>query len=307
MMMAKRGSQGFGIFARRYARGLTANSREWNQGSVIHSIESPQTSPLRASARLLACRSHQEAIKRSFFGLSRASNEPWQEFEVDDDSPESVEKWLLSLLQTNKEYANKRSLAKQTDTHAPVVFFGTGFRLHSDAYLRVLESYAAAARSKDRLDAPQKAEYWLGIAERHHRAAVELYMSTYGHSIGSSEQNEAAMIVRGLCPQVDFYNAIIDAWSHSRDTISVVRAKRWLSKLEDGEREDGVPSFLLDPPRPNARSYDLYMNAISRGLGKNKKTHVLQAIECEDLLKVRAAGRSLPSKGYNSPARNRNE
>ena len=282
MMATKRG---FGLSRRYVGRGLTAKSGGWNQGSVIRRRIETQISP-RTSARLAYC-CHQETIRRSFFGLS---NESWQDFEVEDDTPESVERWLLSLLQSNKEYANKRSLKEQTDTHAPVVFFGSGFRLNADAYLRVLESYAAAARSKDRLDAPQKAEYWLGIAERHHRAAVELFVSTYGHSIGSSEQNEAAMIVRGLQPTVHCYNAIIDAWSHSSDKISVVRAKRWLSKLEDGERKDAVvPSFLHDPPRPNARSYDSYMNACSRGLGKNKKVHVEKAIECEEILKVRAA------------------
>ena len=283
-MMAKRG---FGLSRRCMGRGLTPASRGWNQCiSILPQISS------RTNTKL-SCRCHQEAtIQRSFFGLSRAS-EAWQEFEVEDDSPENVERWLLSLLQTNKEYAKKRSLSKQADAHDSVVFFGSGFRLHSDAYLRVLESYAAAAKSKDRLDAPQKAEYWLGIAERHHRAAVELFVSTYGHSIGSGEQNEAAVIVRGLCPTVDCYNAIMEAWSHSGDKISVVRAKRWLSKLEDGEREDGVPSFLHDPLRPNARSYDLYMNACSRGLGKNKKGHVEKAIECEDILKVGAFGKEV--------------
>ncbi len=101
---------------------------------------------------------------------------------------------------------------------------------------------------------------------------------------------KAAAIVRSLQPTVHHYNAVIHAWSHNSDAISVARSRRWLSKLEDDgesfeERPDNI--FIQSPLRPNAESYDLYLHSCSRGIGK--KRHLLRerASEAEDILRYR--------------------
>jgi hypothetical protein len=53
---------------------------------------------------------------------------------------------------------------------------------------------------------------------------------------------------------LEHYNAVLEAWSHSRDTISADRAEEILSKMEE---EDG--------PKPNSQSY----NAVIKALVKN--------------------------------------
>lgn len=104
------------------------------------------------------------------------------------------------------------------------------------------------------------------------------------------EMEKVATIVRSLQPTVHHYNAVIKAWAHDSDAISVARSRRWLSKLEDGPKSfDDRPDNLLihTTLQPNAESYDLYLHSCSRGIGK--KHHLLRerASEAEDILRYR--------------------
>ena len=104
-----------------------------------------------------------------------------------------------------------------------------------------------------------------------------------------NQRELAATIVRSLQPTVECYNAVIEVWSNDKDLISVVRSRRWLSKLEDEARKkkNAVDDYLRSPLCPNARSYDLYLHSCSRGIGKQSTLHVERAEEAEEILHYR--------------------
>ena len=248
-------------------------------------------------------------------------------------SPEALEEWLLSLMQSTRRNADKKGIFTTTnDDHSrnTIVYFDECFEIDSFAYLRVLEGYARSAGP----GSSQKCEYWIGVLERHYAAATELFYGTYGTrlldsayrspspqsmSVASGEcldhpiehsfealakrnqtksENEklgtpvndqrenavAVAIVQSLQPTVECYNAVIEVWANDKDPISVVRSRRWLSKLEDEAKNADNRSIIRSPLLPNARSYDLYLRSCSRGIGKQHKLHKERAEEAEEIL-----------------------
>ena len=109
----------------------------------------------------------------------------------------------------------------------------------------------------------------------------------------NSQRDNAAAIVRRLQPTIECYNAVIEAWANDTNPISVVRSRRWLSKLEDEAKNaknlSGTTSDPLvhAPLQPNARSYDLYLHSCSRGIGKQNHLYKQRAEEAEEILRYR--------------------
>ncbi|KAL9185104.1 hypothetical protein ACHAXT_002881 [Thalassiosira profunda] len=103
----------------------------------------------------------------------------------------------------------------------------------------------------------------------------------------NTQRAKAAAIVRNLQPTIDCYNALIEAWGHDKDPISVVRSRRWLTKLEEEAKNSNNGSILRLPLGPNARSYDLYLQSCSRGIGRHAKLMKERAEEAEKLLGYR--------------------
>ena len=214
-----------------------------------------------------------------------------------DSNPQHVEKWFLSLLQTAKRNADAKGIdiVSSQSNRNTIVYFDKSFHIDAIAYQRVLESYARSRMPS----APQKMEYLVGLLERHYSAATELFYNEFGmHQSSStttqndsnSKRNIAAVIVRGLQPTVECYNSIIEAWGKDKDLISVVRSRRWLSKLEDDAKDAGGDynnPMLYSPLHPNAQSYDFYLDSCSRGLGKDHKLHWERAKEAEQILMYR--------------------
>eukprot|EP00804_Cyclotella_cryptica_P002909 CCRYP_013272-RA/>CCRYP_013272-RA protein AED:0.03 eAED:0.03 QI:850/1/1/1/0.33/0/4/946/716 len=102
--------------------------------------------------------------------------------------------------------------------------------------------------------------------------------------------------VKNLQPTVSCYNAVIEAWSNDHDAISVVRSRRWLTKLQQHQQQQQQDSISSPFPKhhplyytlePNAQSYDLYLNSCSRGIGRNAKLLRQRAEEAEDILRFR--------------------
>ena len=212
------------------------------------------------------------------FGEQIDERRPWQDPNfMNDDEPDQVEAWLISLL---KSVSNDIS-AEYSQNNPPVSFDSTTFLLDSTIYLRVLEAYARASHISG---APQRAEYWLNHSIRHYEHARELFESKYRRKLSDviqsnqTEESAAAAIVDGLRPNVEHYNAVIECWANSKDKISVVRSRTWLSRLEDDS------STTL---QPNARSYDLYLHSVSRGIGKDVRVHLERAQEAEKILQYR--------------------
>ena len=222
---------------------------------------------------------------------------------MQDCTPEEVEKWLLSLLQSSKENAdmkgititnNKNTTLQNNNNNNSIVYFDKSFEVDAIAYLRLLESYVKSKKPSS----PQKIEFWLGILERHYKSAVELFHDKFGYdvsheTVSSIQRDNAAAIVRALQPTVECYNCCIEGWGHdNKDLISVVRSRRWLSKLEDEEDDDddnnnNNNSIIRTPLHPNARSYDLYLASCSRGLGKKSELHMERALEAEEIVQYR--------------------
>jgi hypothetical protein len=237
-----------------------------------------------------------------------------------DSSPEEVEQWLLSLLQSARKNAHEKGIATTKTSNSPhdniLVYFDDGFDVDATAFLRVLESYARSSHP----GSPQKSEYWIGVLERHHLAATELFMKIFGKNIdvvdhsntfssasslaslakrnqstpisqrypSSISERNAAAIVRNLQPTVECYNSVIEKWGNDKDLISVVRSRRWLSKLEEEATKTENHHFNIHSPLgPNARSYDLYLHSCSRGLGKSTKLLKERAKEAEEILHYR--------------------
>ena len=237
-----------------------------------------------------------------------------------DSSPEEVEQWLLSLLQSARKNAHEKGIATTKTSNSPhdniLVYFNDGFDVDATAFLRVLESYARSSHP----GSPQKSEYWIGVLERHHLAAMELFMTTFGKNIDvvdhtnkfssasslaslakrnqtmptsqrypfQHQRDTAAAIVRNLQPTVECYNSVIEIWGNDKDLISVVRSRRWLSKLEEeATKSEHNHSNIHSPLGPNARSYDHYLHSCSRGLGKSAKLLKERAEEAEEILHYR--------------------
>ena len=110
----------------------------------------------------------------------------------------------------------------------------------------------------------------------------------------NTHDNHASFVI-SLQPTTECYNAVIEAWSNDDDKVSVVRSRRWLSKLEEGIHEH-CPFPPNHPLRytlePNARSYDLYLHSCSRGIGKQNKVLRQRAEEAEELLKFRTSDKA---------------
>jgi hypothetical protein len=125
----------------------------------------------------------------------------------------------------------------------------------------------------------QKSSFVNLIASKQSPNNQTLQTNTYGKD---------ASIVQSLQPTVDCYNAVIEAWSNDTDKVSVIRSRRWLSKLESGiECPFPVDHPLYSNLKPDAGSYDLYLHACSRGIGRQHRQHIQRAEEAEELLRFR--------------------
>ncbi|KAL7520984.1 hypothetical protein ACHAWX_005674 [Stephanocyclus meneghinianus] len=209
--------------------------------------------------------------------------------------PETVEAWLVALLDRRRDGTRANAVVLDDD-------------VDSTAYLRVLEAYARGDKSGG---APQKAEYWIGRLERHYAGVVRAFIDEYGtdgwerngtdgekkeNGTSSSDlgniRDKAMSAVRNLQPTVSCYNAVIRAWSEDSDAISVVRSRRWLTKLEQHHIRSDEPHFPEHHPlhhnlRPDAQSYDNYLHSCSRGTGRNPALHRRRAQEAESILRYR--------------------
>ena len=254
------------------------------------------------------------------YATKKNTRRPWHDSQfMRNSSPDDVEQWLLSLLQSARKNAHEVGISSTKSKNSPddniLVYFHDIFDIDAMAFLRVLESYARSTCP----GAPQKAEYWIGVHERHYAAATDLFITTFGKSIDSlayadqlsleptftssangttipnsttkidaqtlhHKRDMAAAIVRNLQPTVECYNSVIETWGNDTNIVSVVRSRRWLSKLEDEAKTTKMHSIIHSPMGPNARSYDLYLHSCSRGLGKNAKLHKERAEEAEEIL-----------------------
>ena len=236
-----------------------------------------------------------------------------------DCQPETVEQWLASLLKSNRHQKEDASSSNHN----------LDINVDSIAYLRVLEAYSKSKIG----GAPQKAEYWIGQLERQYAQSAKSYLQKYSsvsnyessmtsnepqcaeniptssfppyvasnsphnnpdfHKNTSSAEDKHASIVRSLQPTVECYNAVIEAWSNDTDRVSVIRSRRWLSKLEDGiECPFPTNHPLYFTLQPDAKSYDLYLHACSRGIGKQQKLLKVRAEEAEELLRYRMSDKA---------------
>jgi hypothetical protein len=221
-------------------------------------------------------------------------------------SPEEIEEWLLSLLQSARQKADEKGITTSEPSRNTITYFDDCFEIDAFAYLRVLEAYATSGSS----GSSQKSEFWIGALERHYSAAADLFYATYGRRLDpfdaaaklnqsrseheligttlSNQRDHAAAIVRSLQPTVDCYNAVIEVWANDKDPISVVRSRRWLSKVEDETKNAaGDHTIIRSPLLPNSLSYDLYLRSCSRGIGKQAKLHKERAEEAEQILQYR--------------------
>lgn len=84
-----------------------------------------------------------------------------------------------------------------------------------------------------------------------------------------------AIVVKRIEIYLEDYNAVLEAWSHSREQISADRAEEILMKMEE-----------VHEPKPNCRSY----NAVIKALVKNGDRHsAVDKVE-ELVLKMDATG-----------------
>lgn len=294
--------------------------RVWCHSTAIHVYPTASTVVKHRSTQtgLCPCRRSriynvipQRPVTSLLFG--RATNvfqRPWHDPKfMQGKTPEESEEWLLSLLQSSRQKADEKGITTGSEqSRNAITYFDDCFEIDAVAYLRVLEAHATFAGA----GSSQKCEYWIVALERHYSAATELFYATYGrrldaaNNISSAKRNrsrseheviettysnqreQAAGIVRDLRPTVDCYNAVIEAWASDRDPISVVRSRRWLSKLEDEAKNSaGDHTIIRSPLLPNSRSYDLYLRSCSRGIGKHAKLHKERAEEAERILQNR--------------------
>ena len=231
----------------------------------------------------------QRPVTSLLFGRAKKDLRPWHDpMFMNDSTPEEIEKWLLSLLQSARINADTNGIItnnNNNNNHKAIVYFDKSFNIDATAYLRVMESYNRSKTSSS----PQKMEYWLGMNERHYADAVDMFYERFGDQSSSHtadhKYDKAAAIVQSLQPTVEHYNSLIEAWGKDKDLHSVVRSRRWLSRLEDDANDnDYTYTNIRLPLHPNTRSYDLYLHSCSRGLGKKEHIHHERAQECEEIL-----------------------
>ena len=102
-----------------------------------------------------------------------------------------------------------------------------------------------------------------------------------------------------LRPNVESYNAALEAWSKSGESIAVVRAERWLNELRDlsfpvcaCSTEDSTEmgqvrsSVVLDTRLgPTTESYNFFLSTCAKGLGKTKDALEENALKAERTLR----------------------
>ena len=239
-------------------------------------------------------------------------------------SPDEIEQWLLLFLKSNAEQnrgddhtqSNIDSIAylRVLDAYAKSKIGGAPQK--AEYWIGQLEQhYAQAAKSclrsistfneSDNNDAHSfgtnintasldeknlnKSPFAALIASRPLRNRDYVQQSTETQNVLVS-QSRSMSFARNLQPTVDCYNAVIEAWGNNTDEISVVRSRRWLSKLEEGI-DCPFPSNhpLYFELHPDAKSYDLYLHSCSRGIGRQLKLHRQRAEEAEKLLRFRVS------------------
>ena len=229
----------------------------------------------------------QRTVTSLIFGRAKKDLRPWHDPTfMNDSAPEEIEKWLLSLLQSTRINADTTGIItnNNNNNNNTIVYFDKSFNIDATAYLRVMESYNRSKTSSS----PQKMEYWLGMNDRHYADAADMFYEKFGDQSSSQtdqQYDQAAAIVQSLQPTVEHYNSLIEAWGRDKDLHSVVRSRRWLSRLEDDANDnDYTYTNIRSPLHPNARSYDLYLHSCSRGLGKKEHIHFERAQECDEIL-----------------------
>ncbi|KAL3809581.1 hypothetical protein ACHAXA_005797 [Cyclostephanos tholiformis] len=229
------------------------------------------------------------------------------------------------MVTSTRKKADEKGITSNDHSNT-IIYFEECFEIDAFAYLRVLEAYATSpgpgssqkseywigalerhysaatelfyATYGKRLDAPQSnppdaAATGLGYTRTDllSSSSAKRNQSMSEHDIlGTTLSNQcelAAAVVRSLQPTVDCYNAVIEVWASDKDPISVVRSRRWLSKLEDEAKNAGNHSIIRSTLLPNSRSYDLYLRSCSRGIGKQAKLHRERAEEAEGILHYR--------------------
>jgi hypothetical protein len=243
-------------------------------------------------------------------------------------SPETIEQWLVALLKSNRKqspgdssarpgtYNNNHTVdsiaylrvleayAKSRIGGAPQkaeYWIGQLERHYSEvvkSYLQKYTSYAthqpesgsATLRQNDTMPASPIAKFLATKSSQNNVRIPDDDHCQKRPTWASSDEthDKAALTVQNLQPTVQCYNALIEAWGNDNDKVSVVRSRRWLSKLEEGI---DCP-FPANHPlhynlSPDAQSYDLYLHSCSRGIGRQQKLLKSRAEEAEGLLKFR--------------------
>lgn len=233
--------------------------------------------------------------------------------------PETVEQWLVSILSSSNNREGNRAgisddgvdsiaylrvleaYAKSKIAGAPQkteYWIGQLERVYKEAAKFYLQQYTSASnRSLESYSSENASTSSATIAD------YEVHTSPFAKFIASKStvsnqdiqesqntpDNHASYII-SLQPTTECYNAVIEAWGNDGDKVSVVRSRRWLSKLEEGIHEHCPfpPNHPLHYTlKPDARSYDLYLHSCSRGIGKHHKVLRQRAEEAEELLKFR--------------------
>ena len=195
-------------------------------------------------------------------------------------SVEAKEEWLETLIKVGKS-----EKGEDIDTAA--------FNLVLDAW-----SYSNSSGS------PQKTEYWVSRMEEYHTKLVSSEMSFDDAILGCNGEMgqhcefSPLMIYSIVQPNVQSYNAVIRAWSRSKDEVALVRAERWLNKLQsfailkssipanDNSQirtlADGLICSVLKGP--DTKSFNLFLKTCSRGLSKKQEILTANASKAEKIL-----------------------
>jgi len=163
--------------------------------------------------------------------------------------------------------------------------------LDVDAYNFVIKSWAREASSNNA--AAFHAEKWLIRM----RQSLESPMLHNGALSPPSDD----CLPTAVRPNVESYNAVLEAWSKSNsEVIAVLRAERWLDELrklksirtdsspekrnslgiEKGSSVDDLDTNL----GPTTESYNFFLATCAKGLGKTKKDLQANAVKAEQTL-----------------------
>lgn len=212
---------------------------------------------------------------------------------MENDPIEVKESWLenqIRYFESNLPTINNNTASRKSSKNS-----SDNALLDIEAYNFILKSWAREATSNKA--AAFHAEKWLLRLRHEYNSSMSCndkeppqQYSSASSLVGSNTSN--------IQPNVESYNAVLQAWSKSSEAVAVLRAERWLAELgklkstndRSVEKVTDAGNWMVNRDSdtnlgPTTESYNYYLATLSKGIGKTKQDIQANALKAEQTLR----------------------